>query len=123
MITVYSDGGKKEGVTYGSFKLVSETGKEIYRNSFVIGFGTSIQAEYETLATAVEYCLVNGYNEVIFNIDSLLVQKQISGEYRCNYDHLKQARNRIRKLLKQFKKYEINHISGKEMKLKKNLGH
>lgn len=116
MYLVVSDGGKKEFITYGSYKIYGTSGMLLHHNQFVLGFGTSNQAEYIALQKALEFCLKNDIKEVVVFIDSNLVLNQLRGEWEINYDHLRSERDGLLELVNQFDYIEIKKVSHKLIK-------
>ena len=111
MYTLITDGGKRKDITYGSFKLFNEEGQELTHKQIVFGYGTSNLAEYLIIIEAVKFILRYDIKEVTILTDSRLVVMQTNGEWRCNYDHLRTARNKLRRLLNQLDKWEIKKVT------------
>ncbi len=111
MYTIISDGGNRKDITYGSYKIFDEEGTEIVHKQLVFGFGTSNLAEYMAMIKAVEHAQKLNIKDIVILTDSKLVQKQIYGEWRCNYSYLKEARNLLRKLLRGFDSWKINKVT------------
>lgn len=111
MYTVITDGGKRKDITYGSFKIFNEEGLELIHKQIVFGYGTSNLAEYLIMIEAIKFSLQNDIKELIILTDSRLVLMQTTGEWQCNYDHLRTARNKLRRLLRQLDKWEIKKVT------------
>ena len=111
MYTIISDGGNRKDITYGSYKIYDDLGNLIVHRQLVFGYGTSNLAEYLAMIRAVEHAQKLNIAEVIILTDSKLVQKQVYGDWKCNYIHLKEARNVLRKLLNKFDSWKITKIS------------
>jgi len=111
------DGGKlkKVGIAYGSFKLFDKT-KVIETVSFTLGDISSNLAEYKSFRLAVEWCLANDIDDVTFESDSAVVVNQVKGNWKCNYDHLREERDLIRELLKSFTQYQIVKVDNRYVK-------
>jgi len=120
---VVCDGGKRNHMTYGSFKLFDLDGKLLAHHYFFFGYGTSNTAEYLALLNSMDFCLRNDYKSVLFKSDSNLVVKQVNGSYRVSKDaeHLKNLRDVVRQKMKAFDSIDIIKIDGKLVK--KILGH
>ena len=111
MYTLITDGGKRKDITYGSFKLFDDEGNELVHKQIVFGYGTSNLAEYLIMIEAVKFCLKHEITELTILTDSRLVIMQTTGEWQCNYDHLRTARNKLRRFLKQLDKWEIKKVT------------
>lgn len=107
MFIIICDGGNRNDITYGSFKIFSDSGELIVHKQMVFGYGTSNLAEYLALISALEEAIKRNMKDIIVLTDSKLMQEQIMGDWACNYKHLKVARNKARKLLRQFDSWKI----------------
>ena len=119
--TIVCDGGKRAGISYGSFIIYNPQGKVVTHRQITFAFGTSNLAEYETLVRALHYATQEGIKNILIKMDSLLIINQVLGKFRCNYKHLRLARGDVRHRLKFFDSYEFEKIHNKQMK--KILGH
>lgn len=121
MYLIYADGGNKSDITYGSFKIYDGSGNVVAHKQLVFGYGTSNLAEYLSMIRAMEYAINMGIQDVIIFTDSKIVKKQIYGEWACNYDHLRKARNKVRKLMQEFDNLSIKKVTRNT--IKHQLGH
>jgi len=121
MYTFITDGGKRKDITYGSFKIFDDEGNQLVHKQIVFGYGTSNLAEYLIMIEAVKYAIINDMLSIVILTDSRLVIMQTMGEWQCNYDHLRTARNKLRRLLKQLDKWKIKKI--KRNIVASHLGH
>ena len=111
MYTFITDGGKRKDITYGSFKIFDDEGNELVHKQIVFGYGTSNLAEYLIMIEAVKYAIIHRFMDIIILTDSRLVVMQVAEEWQCNYDHLRTARNKLKRLLRQLDKWEIKKIT------------
>ena len=118
---VVSDGGYKNGLAYGSFRIFDSKGLTITHNQFIIGIGTNNQAEYIALLNALAWCLDNNIKRIVCLTDSKLVVKQVTGEWKKINRRMRQLCKKVKEKAKQFESFEIRHISEKYIKQK--LGH
>lgn len=118
---VVSDGGYKNGLAYGSFRVFDSKGLTITHNRFIIGLGGSNQSEYIALLNAMRWCLDNDVRNAVFFTDSRLVVKQVSGEWRCLNHNMRKLCKKVRSVSSDFEKFEVNYIPSKYVKQK--LGH
>jgi len=111
MYTVITDGGKRRDITYGSFKIFNDTGEELIHKQIVFGYGTSNLSEYLIMIEAVKYAINQEYKDITILTDSRLVVMQVMKNWACNYDHLRTARNKLRRLLRNFDSWEIKKVT------------
>jgi ribonuclease HI len=87
--------------------------KEIYK---YIGTTTNNVAEYNALLYALDEALMLKADNVVLNLDSELVVKQLNGEYRVKDASMKMFFEKALHILKSFKSFEINHIDREDNK-------
>ena len=103
---IFSDGGARgnPGPAAIAFVILSSEGEVLMTNSRFIGSHTNNQAEYEALIAALESAIERHAEEVICHLDSELVTKQITGEYRVKNSELRKLWNKVQELIRRFKK-------------------
>ena len=109
---LYADGGSRgnpgpAGIGAVILDAKKKKVKEIYK---YIGEVTNNNAEYNALICALEEAGNLGADEVIVNLDSELVVKQLNGEYRVKNSDIKPLFEKAVSALKNFKSFEIRHI-------------
>lgn len=101
MLTIYCDGGSRgnPGPAACAF-VVYESDKEILRFSKYLGVTTNNKAEYSAVLFAVEWVAKEkiSTDEVMVVLDSQLVTKQLSGEYKIKNEELKEFFSKIKML-------------------------
>jgi len=109
---IFSDGGARgnPGPAAIAFLILSETGEVLTTNSWFIGSHTNNQAEYKALIAALESALDLSAEEATCHLDSELVTKQITGEYRVKNSELRKMWNKVQKLKRRFKKISFAHV-------------
>ncbi|HLN89800.1 MAG TPA: ribonuclease HI family protein, partial [Candidatus Binatia bacterium] len=82
-LKIYSDGGARgnPGPAAIAFVALDEEGEIVKADSRTIGVRTNNQAEYEALLFALQFGVEVGAQEVICNLDSELVARQLNGQY------------------------------------------
>ena len=127
-IIITFDGGAmpNPGIGYGSYNIKEEN-KEWYiykksREEYGDGL-TNNQAEYMALISAIKNVtkMVGKKNDLKIYGDSLLVIKQISGEWKVKEKKLKPLFNDLKNLLLNFKTFTFHHRLRKESV--KEFGH
>jgi ribonuclease HI len=103
---IFSDGGARgnPGPAAIAFVILSSEGKVLMTDSRFIGSHTNNQAEYEALIAAIESAIELNAEEAICHLDSELVTKQVTGEYRVKNSELRKLWNKVRELIRRFKK-------------------
>jgi ribonuclease HI len=103
---IFSDGGARgnPGPAAIAFVILSSEGKILMTDSRFIGSHTNNQAEYEALIAAIESAIELHAEEVRCHLDSELVTKQVTGEYRVKNSELRKLFNKVRELIKCFEK-------------------
>ena len=104
---VYTDGGKRHGVTYGSYKVFDSAGRIVLQDSVVFGHGTSNLAEYLTLISALHWTYLEGIKNIVIYTDSNLMVNQIKNRWQCNYEHLIEAKKEVLEILELFDTWDI----------------
>ncbi len=87
---------------------------EIFRNSMAIGKGTNNIAEYNAVFFALSKALELGAKSLIVRSDSLLVVKQLSGQYRIKELHLRELKSKIESIVPKNFEIHFEHIPREE---------
>ncbi len=114
--TIYSDGassGNPGPAGIGAVVIVD--GKKETLSEY-IGTTTNNVAEYTALIRALELAQKRGVREVEIFLDSELIVKQLSGQYRVKNKGLQPLYERVKTLLSGFKVLGIRHIPREENK-------
>lgn len=119
-VTVVCDGGRKNGMTYGSFKVMLKE-ETLYHHQLFFGYGTSNMSEYLAFINAIKFCVAEGLRRVHFQSDSLLMINQVLGNWKTKDRNLKKLRHIARKELLKLQEWSLEKIPNKEVK--KILGH
>ena len=111
-LNIYSDGGARgnPGPAAAAYLILGENGKVLKAESQYLGKRTNNQAEYEALISALESALHLGADEVVFHLDSELVCKQITGEYRVKNPALKTLWQKASNLKRQFRRISFVNV-------------
>jgi len=88
-----------------------ETRREISEH---IGVATNNVAEYTALIRGLEAALQLGGKEVEIHTDSELLARQITGVYRVKAPHLAPLMDRVRELMRRFRRVSISHVVREE---------
>lgn len=83
MYCVYSDGGSRGNPGPSAYAIVvTKDGKTVHEHAEFLGVHTNNYAEYRGLIAGISKALELGADEVEFVMDSQLVIKQMTGQYR-----------------------------------------
>ncbi|MEK7163672.1 MAG: ribonuclease HI family protein [Patescibacteria group bacterium] len=95
---IFTDGGARGNPGPSACAFVVYDGENlIYKQGFYLGISTNNQAEYQGVLKAAEYCsLLIAHCSVTFYLDSLLVVKQMRGEYKIKDPKLKILHDKIK---------------------------
>lgn len=118
---VVSDGGYRNGLAYGSFRVFNDRGLTIEHKQFTIGNVTNNQAEYIAMLNALTWCRDNEINPVVVFTDSKLVVNQVAGEWRCLDSRMKALCKKTRTKMNEVGDVRIQYVPNKFIKQK--LGH
>ena len=75
-----------------------------------LGVRTNNYAEWTAVALALEEALLQGATHVDLRMDSQLVARQITGQYRVKHPDLKPIHAQVMALLSRFAGYSVAHV-------------
>ena len=105
-IKVYSDGGSRgnPGPAAAAFLILSEDNEVLNAQSQFLGKRTNNQVEYEALIAALEASIQLGAEEIVCHLDSELVCRHLTGEYKVKNVDLRKLWGRVQELKRCFKR-------------------
>ena len=111
-LTIFTDGAShgNPGPSGVGAVICDDKGATVKNLSEYIGETTNNVAEYMALIYGLQEALILRADEVIINMDSELLVKQLSREYKTKDASLKILYRQVGHLLGGFDKYEIKHI-------------
>jgi ribonuclease HI len=111
-LVINTDGGARGNPGHAGIGLVikSDTGEIVYQYGAYIGETTNNVAEYKALIKALEESVHLGGSDLLIQMDSELIVKQMQGIYKIKEPTLKLLAEEVKSLLKQFEKYEFKHV-------------
>lgn len=109
---LYTDGGARGNPGPAGIGVIILDGKkkklkELYK---YIGETTNNMAEYNALVIGLEEAVNLKASEVVIHIDSELIARQLSGEYKVKDEKIKHFFEKALDVLKRFDSFEIKHI-------------
>ncbi len=107
-----TDGGARgnPGPAALGFVLTDSSGRVVHEAGRYLGETTNNVAEYSALIDGLQTALKLGASSVIVKMDSELIVKQMSGEYKIKQPHLQELAKEVRELLGRLEHYEIKHV-------------
>lgn len=114
---LHSDGGARgnPGPAGVGYVLVFEDGREVTGNDY-IGDATNNQAEYKALLSGITRAKKEGVEELECKLDSELVVRQMTGEYRVKDPELKPLAEEVKTLAAGFAQIAFTHVPREENK-------
>lgn len=109
-LIIHTDGASRGNPGPAAIGVVirDEQGRVIAKISEAIGRTTNNRAEYFALIAGLEEALRLGAERVDLRMDSELIVRQLTGQYRSK--ELKALHKQTHQLLLKFKSYSIEHI-------------
>lgn len=117
---VFSDGGARgnPGPAALGVLVCDAEGKVLREYKETIGEATNNVAEYRAVLRGLELAHELGIEEVEYFVDSELVARQLSGEYRIKTPHIKDLVLQVKEKEKGFKKVVYNQVPRTHEKIK-----
>jgi ribonuclease HI len=113
--TLFADGGSRgnPGPAASGAVLYDERGEVIEEIGSFLGIATNNIAEWTALVEGLEAALRHGVDDIAVRLDSELVVKQLSGEYRVKNAGLQPLHARAKTLLRKFAHTDVRHVPRK----------
>jgi len=107
-----TDGGARgnPGPAALGFVITDESGSVLVERGRYLGETTNNVAEYSALIDGLATALELGATDMVIKMDSELIVKQMSGEYKIKQPHLPELAKEVRVLLSQFTTYKFEHV-------------
>ena len=117
--TRFADGGSRgnPGHAASGAVLVSPDGTVIGEVGTYLGIATNNVAEWNGVVDGLIEARRLGIERLAVRLDSELVVKQLTGEYRVKHPALQPFHQKAKKLLREFKHVDLKHVPRKENKL------
>lgn len=109
---LYADGASRGNPGPASIGAVlyDPKGETVAEVSEVIGETTNNVAEYRALIAGLEAALAIGVARIEVRLDSLLLVRQVRGEYRVKAPGLQPLHRKVRALESRFEGFSISHV-------------
>jgi ribonuclease HI len=109
---VHCDGGARgnPGPAGFGFVICDADGEEVYSRGEFVGNATNNVAEYRGLIAAARQVAELGGRSVTFRVDSQLLQRQVTGQYRVKAAHLKPLHADLMQALRAVPGWSVEHV-------------
>lgn len=115
MITVYSDGGSRGNPGKSAFAIVvTEDGEVVHEHAEFLGVHTNNYAEYRGLIAGISKVLEMGAEEAEFVMDSQLVIRQMTGQYKVKSPDMMALHDDARALSSMIPKVSFRNVRRSE---------
>jgi len=120
---LFADGGSRgnPGPAAGGAVLLDPRGELLEEIGAYLGIATNNVAEWTALVLGLEAAAKRGIRRLGVRLDSELVVKQLSGEYRVKHAGLQPLYRRAQQLLRGFSEVEVRHVPRKQNALADRL--
>jgi ribonuclease HI len=107
-----TDGGARgnPGPAALGFVLKNSSGEIVLERGQYLGETTNNVAEYSALIEGLKAALELGADQIVIQMDSELIVKQMSGEYKIKQPHLQELAGQVREQLGQFVSFKFKHV-------------
>ncbi len=111
-LKIYSDGGARgnPGPAAAAFLILDEEGRICKKASSFLGRRTNNQAEYEALIAALETAVSLRAEDVTCYLDSEVVAKHLTGEYRVRDPELHKLWSKVQELKREFRQIKFVNV-------------
>lgn len=111
-LTAYTDGGSRgnPGPSATGYVLLNEHGSIIEKGGEYLGITTNNQAEYQAVKFALKSAKKFNPQKIDFFIDSLLVVKQMNGEFKVKNRDLWPIHESIKEIVATYEEVTFTHI-------------
>jgi ribonuclease HI/probable phosphoglycerate mutase len=109
---LYCDGASRgnPGPAAIGFVLLDPTGGTVVEMGSMIGTATNNVAEYQALIAGLEAARTQGVDDLEVRLDSLLLVRQVNGEFRVKAENLMPLHRRAVGLLREFPRVQVAHV-------------
>jgi ribonuclease HI len=116
---LFCDGGSRgnPGPAASGAVLVDADGTVVREAGLYLGIATNNVAEWRALIIGLEAARELGLDALSVRLDSELVVRQLSGQYRVKHADLIPLANQARTLLRGFRDVDIAHVRREQNKL------
>jgi len=116
---LYADGGSRgnPGPAAWGFVIFDSDGGELARGAEKIGRATNNVAEYSAVIAGLERAVALGLEQLEVRLDSQLVVRQLTGQYKAKHPKMAELRDRALRLARRIETIRYTHIPREQNKL------
>ena len=120
---IFTDGGARgnPGPAGVGVAIFDAKGKILKKIAQYLGERTNNEAEYEAVLLALEQASKLGAGEVVINLDSELVARQLNNVYRVKNNRMRALVIKVHNIETKFKKVSYKHIPREKNELADQL--
>ena len=120
-LKTYTDGGARGNPGPAAIGILVCTleGEIILEHAETIGEATNNVAEYKALIAGMKKAKELKAEELDCFMDSLLVVKQLKGEYRLKHINMQKLYDEVQKVRREFKNVSYNHVPREEENIRR----
>ena len=117
--TLFADGGSRgnPGHAASGAVIIAADGNVLAEVGTYLGIATNNVAEWNALVEGLAEARKLGIDSIAVRLDSELVVKQLTGEYRVKHPDLQPFYQKAKKLLREFASVDLKHVRRKDNKL------
>jgi ribonuclease HI len=117
--TLFADGGSRgnPGPAASAAVLIAKDGAVLREIGRYLNVATNNVAEWTALLDGLRAAKELGIDRLAVRLDSELVVRQLSGQYRVKHENLRPLYARAKALLSQFEDVDVRHVPRNENKL------
>ncbi|MDP9017565.1 MAG: ribonuclease HI family protein [Candidatus Eremiobacteraeota bacterium] len=117
--TLFADGGSRgnPGPAASGAVLLDADGSVLAEVGTFLGVATNNVAEWNGLLDGLIRARQLGIERLAIRLDSELVVKQLTGEYRVKHPDLQPFHQKAKKLMREFSSIDLKHVFRKDNKL------
>ncbi len=111
-LIIHADGGSRNnpGPSAFAYVICDPHGRPLEQHGEYIGETTNNVAEYKALIAAARRAAQLGSHSVEFRVDSELIQRQVTGQYRVKSPHLKPLFRELMADLRRIPTWTVRHV-------------
>ena len=111
-LIIYCDGGARgnPGPAGAGAVIMNDDGFVLGKLSEYLGVATNNQAEYQAVLLALQEAVALGAKTIHLYLDSELVVRQLTGEYRVKNENIKNLFLETRKQIQKLSDFKVVHI-------------
>ena len=117
--TIFGDGGSRgnPGPAASGAVILAPDGTVLAEIGRYLGIATNNVAEWNAVLDGLAAAKEMGFERIAIRLDSELVVKQLTGEYRVKHEGLAPLAQRAKQLLRSFSHIDLAHVRREKNKL------